>query len=343
MDALPLPAAPRRILITRISAMGDLVFATPLASALRAHWPQAHIAWLVRDAFAGLLESVPEVDEAIAFAQPRGLAWLPTLLRLRRALRPRRFDLVLEAQGLAKTRLLAACAGGVRIGFDSREPGRWLMHALVDKGGDVRLIGSEYRHFAERLGAESAPPRLRPRPEHRDRAAELLARSGITGPWIALCPFTTRPQKHWPDAYWPELARLLAPHGLPLAILGGPGDAARASAMAEAAGVPVAVLAGRTPVALLPALLESAALVIGVDTGLTHIGVAVRTPTVALFGSTCPYTTGAEGPLTVLYDALPCSPCRRRPTCGGRYDCMRQLTPERVQAAARELMEATAR
>jgi heptosyltransferase I len=169
--------------------------------------------------------------------------------------------------------------------------------------------------------------------------AALRAR-GVEAGFIALCPFTTRPQKHWPDAYWPELARLLGEAGLGrCVVLGGPGDRAQADALVAQMPSGSLSLAGATALPDLPAWLSQAALVIGVDTGLTHIGIAVGTPTIALFGSTCPYTRGADSPLAVLYDALPCAPCKRRPTCDGAYTCMRQLTPQRVAHAARGLLE----
>jgi heptosyltransferase I len=97
-------------------------------------------------------------------------------------------------------------------------------------------------------------------------------------------------------------------------------------------------LVGATRIPDLPALIERARLVIGVDTGLTHIGTAVRRPTIALFGSTLPYTRGAESPLRVLHHPLPCAPCKRKPTCGGEFMCMRDLRPERVADAALELL-----
>jgi heptosyltransferase-1 len=78
---------------------------------------------------------------------------------------------------------------------------------------------------------------------------------------------------------------------------------------------------------------------VGVDTGLTHMGTAFKRPTVALFGSTRPYLDGRTPSTQVMYDALSCSPCRRHPTCAGRFDCMRQLTPERVWQCAQTLME----
>ena len=77
---------------------------------------------------------------------------------------------------------------------------------------------------------------------------------------------------------------------------------------------------------------------LGMDTGLTHMGAALARPTIALFGSTCPYTDGARGPLKVMYEGLSCAPCRRRPSCDGAFTCLRLLTPERVLATAQSLL-----
>ena len=88
------------------------------------------------------------------------------------------------------------------------------------------------------------------------------------------------------------------------------------------------------------ALIVSAKLVVGVDTGLTHMGMASGTPTLALFGATRPYLESGQPRTRVLYDALPCSPCRRRPTCNGEFPCMRGIAPEQAAQAALQLLPA---
>jgi heptosyltransferase-1 len=75
---------------------------------------------------------------------------------------------------------------------------------------------------------------------------------------------------------------------------------------------------------------RSAGLLVGVDTGLTHMGIAFSVPTVAIFGSTCPYTKTGRANARVIWLGMHCSPCRRRPTCGGAWTCLRDITPERV-------------
>lgn len=336
------PADPSRILIVRLSALGDLVFCTSLLDGLLRRFPHAHIAWLAQAGFAGVLRDDPRPSEVIPV--PRDALSSPMALwRLRRTLRAQRYDWVIDAQGLAKSRLLAGLAGGRwRVGFRSREPLGFLLHAQVDKGGDIADIASEYRHLAQVLTGERAgPPRLPVTEAAAARVAAAMDDMGLSPGFVALCPFTTRPQKHWPDAHWPELAARLVAAGLgPCVVLGGPADREHAQRLVGQMPDGSRNLAGQTALPDLAAWVAQARLLIGVDTGLTHVGIAVQRPTVALFGSTCPYTKGADSPLRVLYDGLPCAPCKRNPTCNGAFTCMRQLTPQRVADAARNLVGA---
>ena len=81
------------------------------------------------------------------------------------------------------------------------------------------------------------------------------------------------------------------------------------------------------------AVISRASLLVGVDTGLTHMGVAFGVPLVALFGSTCPYRETGNENAKVIYHKLPCAPCRRHPTCGGRHECLTDITPSEVMSA----------
>ena len=340
-DRLPVRGTQPRILIVRLSALGDIVFATSLLQGLRDRYPQAHIAWLAQSGFAGVIENDPRIDELIRVPK-EALKSFAALRQLRRELTARGFDWVIDCQGLLKSRLLAWLAGGaVRIGFESKEPGGFLMQHRLPKGGEPRDIGSEYRYLAEQLTGRSAGPPLLPVTAASQQAVRTaMAAAGLQPGFVALCPFTTRPQKHWMEDYWPALATQLSATGIrQFAIFGGPAD--REAAARIMAGMPAGSLdlSGQTRLGDLAGWLQQAALVIGVDTGLTHIGIAVQRPTLALFGSTCPYTQGADSPLTVMYDALPCAPCKRHPTCGGAFTCLRGLTPARVAPAALALLD----
>lgn len=332
---------PQRILIVRISALGDLVFCTSLLQGLRRAYPKAHIAWLAQAGVAGILEGDPRLSELIRLP-PNSFGFPSGLLATRRFLSALpAFDWVIDAQGLFKTRLLCRWVRARhRIGFESREPGRFMMDTLIAKGGDVAEISSEYRFAAQHLaGHDPGAPSLFPLLPMRQRVHEQMAAVGLRAGFIALCPFTTRPQKHWVEEYWPDLAaRLIARRLGPCVLMGAPADRVAAQRIMQTMPKGTVDLVGKTQTQDLPAWLEQAGLVVGVDTGLTHIGVAVQRPVLALFGSTCPYTRGTDSPLRVMYDALPCAPCKRHPTCAMAYTCMRDLTPERVAAAALELL-----
>jgi heptosyltransferase-1 len=342
---------PSRILIVRLSAIGDVIMASGLIPSLRETFPDARIAWLTDAVNADLLQHNPRLDRVYLWPRSRWrrlreqgqyLSWLQEAAALVRSLRAEDFDLVLDLQGLLKSGAWAFLAGGRRrIGLGSREGSRFLMTEVLDRGSGDPRIGSEYRRLAESLGARpgSFALDIAVAPEDQAAAAGLLRAEGIQGGYAAFCPFTTRPQKHWFDERWAELAAGLADAtGLTPVMLGGPGDRARAEAIRSQSRGPLADLAGKTSLGVCAALLGGARLAIGVDTGLTHLGIASGIPTLALFGSTRPYLDTGSDLARVLYDPLECSPCRRRPTCDGRFDCMRLHTPDGVLAAALDLL-----
>jgi lipopolysaccharide heptosyltransferase I len=342
----------KTILVIRPSAMGDIVMASPLIGALRRTFPTAHIAWLVEPHLVDLLQSHPALDEVIPW--PKG-TWRDLLRRrrfvtlcrevnqFRKSLLRKGFDLAIDAQGLLRSRILARLSGASeRVGFDSKEPGRWLMTEIVSRGPESARISSEYLHLAKVLGLEtgSFQPGLVVPTKDDSIADQEITKRGIRGPYAALCPFTTRPQKHWPESHWVALSnRVGVDMELATIMLGGPGDSAAASRIGEMSKGRILDLTGATSLGVAMALIRRAALVIGVDTGLTHMGIAFDRPTVAVFGSTCPYTEAPGARLVVLYDQRNCSPCRRRPTCNDQYSCMKQIEPRRVVDAAQRLMK----
>jgi len=351
VPAAPIIAGADRILLVRLSAMGDLVFASPLIAALRRLRPQARISWLVRPEYAAVLDRHPDLDDVIPC--PIGdwqRLWrggrLPALLRdigrLRRELRSRRFDLAIDLQGLLKSGLLTWLSGApVRIGLGAREGSQWLMTRRLSRGGESQRISSEYLYLAEQLGLPAAPFQLAVHYDAADAAfAEaIIAQHGLEQGYVTLCPFTTRPQKHWVADRWPRLAaRLYRELGLTPVLLGGPGDRDAARRILAEATSPLVDLVGATSLRQAAALIDRAALLVGVDTGLGHMGIATGTPSLLLFGSTCPYLDTTRANARVLYHRLDCSPCKRRPTCEDRFDCMRAITVDEVLGAAGEVI-----
>ena len=374
----------QRILVIRLSALGDVVMASGLIPALRAVWPQAHISWLIEPAAAPLLAHNPRLDEVIVW--PRGewqqlwrerqfIELWQRFRALRATLRERRFDLVLDAQGLLKSGLWSWLSGAPRrLSLIGREGSHRLATERVvpPAHAGTRLIGAEYRHLAKHLGAPAeafkldlavgdearrkvrdklAGAELRAAAREHSALAAMLAASSEPGPvaspaaasparYVVLCAFTTRPQKHWFEDRWQALAQRFLESGLRPVLLGGPGD--REAAERITASVPGLVnLAGVLPLDESVAAIADAAVLIGVDTGLTHMAVALGVPSVALFGSTRPYLATGSARSVVLYENLPCAPCRRHPTCGGRFDCMRAFEAERVFDEALRVLSGT--
>lgn len=348
---------PRRILIVRLSALGDIVMASGLIPALKTAHPDAEVSWLCEAGCAPLLKHNPRLKQVLIwprtqweqlFKAKRYLALWREVRQFRAMLRAQQFDLVLDGQGLLKSGLLAWFTGAPRrVSIIAREGSHRLVHEVVTPtpGADP-VMGSEYRFLSRYLGAPqgSFVHDLAVGEAQQARARQVLAealqaaRTAHSGrPLVVLCPFTTRPQKHWVEANWAELAQALWDQGLQPVVLGGPTD--REAAARIVADVPqVPSLAGALKLDESVALIADAHLLVGVDTGLTHMGTALRVPTLALFGSTRPYLQGPTPLTRVMYDALPCSPCRRRPTCNGDFTCMKQLTVDRVSLQALELL-----
>jgi heptosyltransferase-1 len=342
---------PIRILVIRLSAIGDVIMASGLIPALHEAFPNARIDWLTEEANADLLRHNPRLDRLHLLSRwrwrdlrraGRYRQFLREAFEVIRALRAERYDLVLDLQGLLKSGVWAALSGGGRrIGLGSREGSGLLMTEVLDRHVVSPKIGKEYRKLAEFLGAppEAFELDIAVSDEDRAAAAELLRTASVVGNYAVIAPFTTRPQKHWFDERWAELAAgLAAGWNWPVVMLGGPGDRERAEAICALSGDGLVNLAGRTRLGQCAAVIERAKLLVGVDTGLTHLGIALRTPTLALFGSTRPYLDTGRPNARVLYEALDCSPCRRRPTCGGSFDCMRRHTAASVLGAVAELV-----
>lgn len=341
----------QRILLIRLSAIGDVVMASGVIPALRQAWPQAHIAWLAEASTAPLLRGNPHLDEVIVWPRShwkelwrskRILTLLREIGRFVADLRRRRFSLVLDMQGLLKSGVWAWLSGAPeRIGLGSKEGSQHLMTRTLSREGDNQLIGSEYRKLVADLGCDPRAFRLELIPDRKDReeAVEELTKRCASGPYAVLAAFTTRPQKHWFEPSWAELScRIQRELGLTPILLGSKQDRAAASRILELGGCGHD-FAGVLSLGASAALVMGASLVIGVDTGLTHMGSAFRVPTVALFGATRPYLDPDAPATRIIYKALACAPCRYNPTCGGAFTCMREISVGEVMDTAASVME----
>lgn len=333
------------ILIIRLSAIGDVVVTTPVVRALRAAKPDAHLAWVVEPAAKGFLQGNPFLDEMIVWNRKKGgLKW-SDLMQLRAQLRTRRWDWVIDCQGNLRSALVARLSGGrIIVGnTKAKEHADLLYHRRVERSTIDLSSRQRCLDLLRPLGIETTDRRMVVAVSDAERAAarEVLSQLGIASSerYMCLVPATTWPQKHWFEAEWAALAdRMRESLGLTPVLLGGPADVPMAARIAEAARGGVAIAAGKTSLKTAAALLEGARLAVAVDTGLLHASVAVGTPTVGVCGASWWKGFADYERFALVREEMACSPCLHRPTCDGRFDCMRALTPERVMAAARGLL-----
>lgn len=332
---------PRKILLIRLSAIGDILFSSVVANALHQQDTDVSIDWLVQkehEAIPGLIGTVDRVIPVDLQNWRRlllGFRWLKlirAITQFRRSLKEGNYDLAIDMQGLFKSGLLTWWSGArERIGLGSKEGSGHFMTRTIARLGDKSLFGSEYLYLLEQLKLDSINQYRAPSIKKVDTEAanSLLKQGRVEGDYMVIVPFSTRPQKDWANNAWIELARKLHDsYGMKLLILGGPGDRERASVISQADFV--INLAGKTTLPQAMALIGGSRLVVGVDTGLTHAGTLYRLPTIGLFGSTCPYLKTDSDKTRIIYKALTCSPCKRRPTCNGVYTCMTSIKPDEV-------------
>ena len=349
-----IPPDARKILVVRLSARGDVVLSSPLAGALRRRYPTAHIAWAVEERTADVIRHNPHLDEVIVWERAewkrmlrtgRWGAFLGAAVDFFTALRDRRFDVAIDAQGLLRSGALAFLSGApVRIGLGSREGSGLLMTKVVKREFFTRRIASADVSFARALGLDTTSFAMEiPRGEDELTAVDrIVAAEGLGDGFVVAVPFTTRFYKHWFEDRWSALIRVIREDaGLGVVLLGGPGDRGAADRILEGggdaavAGAPLVDLVGRTTLGEASAVVSRCSVLVGVDTGLSHMAHAFGRPTVLIFGSNAPYLDPPIAGARILHSGRDCSPCWGKLTCGGRIDCMDDIPVAEVLAAVR--------
>ena len=345
-----IPADARKILVVRLSARGDVVLSSPLAGALRRRYPAAHIAWAVEERTADVIRHNPHLDEVIVWERAewkrmlrtgRWGAFLGAAADFFTALRDRRFDVAIDAQGLLRSGALALFSGArVRIGLGSREGSGLLMTSVVKREFFTRRIASADASFARALGLDATSFAMEiPRGEDELAAVDrIVATEGLGDGFVAAVPFTTRFYKHWFEDRWSALIRQIREGvGLGVVLLGGPADRGAADRILEGGGegAPLVDLVGRTTLGEASAVVARCSVLVGVDTGLCHMAHAFGRPAVLVFGSNAPYLDPPIPGARILHSGRDCSPCWGKLTCGGRIDCMDDISVAEVLAAVR--------
>lgn len=306
-----------KILLLRLSALGDVIHTLQAVSDLRASLPEARIAWVVEQAYAGLVEAVAPVDRVIPVRMKR---WRKNLLAretresvgaLRRSLREAAGGgISIDGQGLLKSGALARLSGAtLRFGFDRQSIREKAALAFINRPiaipWGLHVVEINRALIRGVVAALGRTPLEGPEPDLRRFAAEPDGelRALMSGTPVALLPGAGRADKQWNIDRFQGLARHIAnEYRAPVTVLWGPGEDELARAIA--AGSP-AVAAPRTDLGALTWALSQARVVVAGDTGPLHLAAALGTPVVGLYGPTDPARNGPWGQLDRVVSRFP--------------------------------------
>ncbi|MEW6713807.1 MAG: lipopolysaccharide heptosyltransferase I [Nitrospirota bacterium] len=330
-----------KILIIKPSSLGDIIHALPFLKAVKDRFPDASVDWAVSKNLLGILEDNPLINELIVFDKDswKSIKNIPKtsrdISRLRKTLKSRNYDIVVDLQGLLRSGLISlSTPSPLRVGFaDAREGSRFMYNKKVAVNGIIHAVDKNLE-IAKAIGAtaKKAEFPLSVDDKSRRKIKELL---GDVKEYILILPSARWPSKRWPPEHF---AALISKLKMPCVISGSSAD--KEICLKIIKNIPettkqpkIINLCGETSLKELAALIESAKAIVSNDSGPMHIAAALKKPLVALFGPTDPSKTGPYGcqknkELKVIMTGISCSPCFKK-SCKEPL-CMTEISAETV-------------
>lgn len=340
-----------RVLIVKLSSMGDLIHALPaLTDALEAN-PNIEFDWVVDEAFAEIPQLHPAVRRIIKSAHRRwGKAkWQAIrsgeLWRFLRDLRKERYDIVLDAQNNMKSAIITRCTRGLRYGMDKNSVREFGVHLAYQKHIALPTFKEEHAVTRQRLLFAQAlgyPMPTTPANFMIDTTKLPTLDFTMPRPYLMFIHNTTWDSKHWPERYWVELIKHATDAGYAVALpWGNRNEQARAKRLATVS--PHAILLPDLSITQKASVIFGAEGIVTVDTGLAHLTAAMDKPGLHLYGPTDVGLLGIQRPSQKFVSAdYPCAPCYLRscklakePLC-----FVAQLPPDKVWGYLQEHLKA---
>ncbi len=338
----------KKIVVRCPNWVGDIIMGVPLYDCLRANFPGARIACIIRKYAAGIVRDGPWFDEIMAINDKQwGGFWA-----LKQQVQQFAPDLAVVLPNSFRSILPIRLAGVKKI-YGYRRGGRsWLLAggpAAARENGHIQVqpMNEYYMEIALWMGLMPPPdsrPRLFIHPETQHQADALLTRYGVNKEdlLIGLNPGASfGSSKCWPTSYFARLAELLRDQfGGKLILFSGPGEEPIASAIIRQSKAPILdTTPDKVDLNLLKPLIRRCNLLVTNDTGPRHYAVAFEVPVVVIMGPTNPNYTASNLELTeVVRIDLDCSPCHRK-VCRTNHECMVGISPERILESCRRLMD----
>lgn len=337
-------AALRRILVIRLSSMGDILLTTPVLRLLRQHCPGAKIDFLVQAAYQDLLRVHPCIDRLVLLQKGQ------TLRQTLHTLRQTRYDLVLDLHRTLRSRLLYhGLSARRKLAYNKRTLRRAL---LVRLGWNTlramtpvpELYGAPLRRLGINAPLPALEMHLEPGSQEAIRAhLACVFPEGCGRTLLALAPGARWPTKRWPVERFAAVAQELAgTQNAAVVILGDADDTPLAQEICRRLSVPVLDSTGTLPLMQTAALLQQCRLLLSNDSGLMHMATVLKVPVVAIFGPTVqefgfyPFQARAQ----VVSTALACRPCSTKGSSRcprGHHHCMQQVSSAQVLSVAQRL------
>lgn len=334
------------IVLVRLSAVGDVVLATPVAARLRQSYPRAEITWLVDPAFRELIAGNPAVDRITVFdhrGKHRGMAGIRRLAKEMGGV-----DLWVDLQRKLRTVLLASLLKPAERRTLVRRRGMAVLRALV---GRDTVLGAPHQ-VLRNLSVLGLPPLGEELPcpsptmalsePVRAKAEEMIACTRHRGPLIGVFCGAAHATKNWPVPHVARFADRCLREGLGVALLGGRREELLVQSIAKAMNTQPTLVHAGGGLAFLAGLLAHCRAVVSPDSGPGHMAAALGVRVVSLFGSTSPQRWAPVGPhCRVVRNQLGCSPCSNhgRARCPlNTMECMWGLDPEKVWEAMTPLL-----
>ncbi len=340
-----------KILIVRLSALGDIVHALPVLAAIKREMPAAQVDWMVEENYAAILSITSGLrrriigrarnsftsDDAVSFGGAVGYVQAVAYLRAQE------YDCALDLQGLLKSAGWARSSGAKRIiGFDKpnvREAQAAAFYTeTVTPPPGVHVIHKNLSILTA-LGINTSDIELPLDPQASAETLDAIQSAGAKR-YVVLNPGAAWPNKRWPPERFGALAASLRNRtGLSSMITWGPSERELADTIV-AASSGAAIPAPPTTVADLAVLLRDAALVVSGDTGPLHIAASMGTPLVGLYGPTWPERNGPWDARDVVISRAPVCECHHKRQCLRGAPCINEITLHEVVAASEQRLKA---
>jgi len=347
MEYVAMQKASSKILVIRLSSLGDLVLMMPMLRSLRAGFPAAEIHLLCKEKYTGLFEGSDCVNRIIV-VEGGGLG---ELMRIRSWLSRERYDVIIDAHNVIRSNILFHTLGAPkRLQIAKCDLKKLLLiRGKTNLYGAVLPQSERYRELARGLGVEIRETfEELAVPETAARGAEraLSSFGAPGGRLIAFAPGARWGTKRWPQECYAELITAVSRLGCGAVIIGGPEDAAANAKVARMSNRAPLDLTGKLSIMESAAVLRRCTALVTNDSAPLHLAEAVGTPVVAFFGPTVRefgyYPRLARS--RVLEVALPCRPCSRngaRQCPYGTTECLTAIGPSVALEALAEVLEET--